>query len=265
MKSSRIVRTAFQALIRNPMRATLTMLGIFIGVGSVIVMMGIGKGSSTAIQRTIASMGANNLMIMPGAATNAGVNLGVSSAMSLTPEDAEAVLNCPSLSAGAPVVRVRAQVLYGNRNWVPRDVIGTTPAYLDVRDWVTLDEGNTFIDSDVRNASKVCLIGRTLVRELFNGESPLGKDVRVQNVSFKVIGVLRSKGSNMMGQDQDDVLLAPWTTIKYRVSVSVNTPSAMASAGAVSVNKINQVYPNGALSLYPPTPISNWPTRPIQS
>ena len=250
MKIRRVIRTAFQALFSNLLRAILTMLGIFIGVGSFIIMMGIGKGSSTAIQRTIASMGANNLMILPGAASSGGVSMGVSSAMTLTPDDAESVLKCPAIEAGAPVVRVRAQVLYGHKNWVPRDVVGTTPAYLAVRDWANLDEGNAFTDADVRNTSKVCLIGATLVRELFNGQSPIGESLRVQNISFKVIGVLRPKGSNMMGQDQDDVLLAPWTTIKYRIAGSNSTGASPASSGAASVNKINNVYPNSSLSIY---------------
>lgn len=250
MKTHRIVRTAFRALTRNPMRAGLTMLGIFIGVGSVIAMMGIGNGSATAIQKSVASMGANNLTIMPGSTSSGGVNMGMSSAMTLTPDDAEAILKCPSVRTAAPVVRSRGQVLYGNKNWVPHDVMGTTPAYLDVRDWSNLDEGNSFTDRDVRNSSKVCLIGKTLVRELFEGQSPIGKEVRVQNVSLTVIGVLSPKGANMMAQDQDDILLAPWTTIKYRVSGNGGSGGSSGSDSS-SVNKINQVYPNAWLSLYP--------------
>jgi ABC-type antimicrobial peptide transport system permease subunit len=254
VKTHRIVRSALRALVRNPLRAALTMLGIFIGVGSVIAMMGIGAGSSRAIQRCVASMGANNLMILPGAATKGGVNLGMSSAMSLTPDDAKAVLKCPALHAGAPVVRVRAQVLYGNRNWVPGDTTGTTPAYLDVRDWTNLAEGEAFTDADVRNTSKVCLIGKTLVRELFSGQSPIGKEVRVQNVSLRIIGVLSAKGANVLGMDQDDVLLAPWTTLKYRVcgtNVGSSPPSGASGSGTCSVQKINKVYPNDSLSIYP--------------
>jgi ABC-type antimicrobial peptide transport system permease subunit len=254
MTSFRIVRTAFRALVRNPLRAALTMLGIFIGVGSVIAMLGIGNGSSTAIQRSIASMGANTLLVLPGAASSGGVNFGRSTAMTLTPDDAKAVLQCPALRAVAPVVHIRAQVLYGSKNWVPLSVYGTTAAYLDVRDWSTLAEGHAFTDVDVRNSSKVCVIGQTLVRELFNGQSPIGQEVRVQNVSLKVIGLLRAKGSNMVGMDQDDILLTPWTTLKYRLAGTnggSSAPTDSSSSGSSGVNKINQVYPNNALILYP--------------
>jgi ABC-type antimicrobial peptide transport system permease subunit len=266
----RTIRTAFRALGRNPMRAALTMLGIFVGVGSVVAMMGIGNGSSMAIQRTVARMGANNLMVFPGAASSGGVNMGSSTAMSLTADDAQAVIKCPGLRAGAPVVRMRAQVLYGSKNWVPRDVTGTTPAYLDVRDWSNMAQGAAFTDSDVRNASKVCLIGKTLVRELFDrdwagsssplldrdaellgGQSPIGKELRLQNVTLKVVGVLTAKGANTAGLDQDDILLTPWTTLKYRVSGTNGGSSPSGSSGSSAVNKISQVYPNGSLCLYP--------------
>ena len=185
-----MVRTALNGLSRNVMRAALTTLGIVIGVAAVIAMMEIGRGSSTAIQSTIASMGANNLLILPGTASSGGVSFGAGSVMTLTPQDGEAILaECPAVRGVAPLVRARTQVIYGNRNWVPTFIYGTTPEYLDVREW-GLAEGDMFTERDVRNASKVCVLGQTLVRELFQGESPLGKEVRVQNVSFRVIGVL---------------------------------------------------------------------------
>ena len=215
-----MLRTALHGLRRNVLRAALTTLGIIIGVAAVITMMEIGRGSASAIQRTIASMGANNLLILPGTAASGGVSFGTGTVMTLSPQDADAILKeCPSAKATAPIVRARTQVIYGNRNWVPIYIYGTTPAYLDVREW-PLAEGKVFSEQDVRNASKVCLLGQRLVRELFQGESPLGKEVRVNNVSFKVIGVLSPKGANMMGLDQDDILLAPWTSIKYRVAGS---------------------------------------------
>jgi len=256
MKVYRTIRSALRALRRNPMRAALTTLGIIIGVAAVITMMEIGKGSSAAIQRTISSMGANNLLIHPGTAASGGVSFGAGSVMTLTPQDCDAILReCPAVRSAAPDVNARTQVIYGNRNWVPLFINGTTPSFLDVRNF-TLAEGEMFTDRDIRNASKVCVLGQTLVRELFSGESPMGKEVRVRNVSFRVVGVLRGKGANMMGMDQDDILLAPWTTIKYRVVGStlanVNQSSAASGSGTGSVvNSLNNLYPSTQLNLYP--------------
>src|SRR5439155_3700645 len=256
-KFNRILKMAVNALRRNIMRSALTTLGIVIGVSAVIAMMEIGQGSSSAVQQTIASMGANMLLVQPGTASSGGVTFGSGSILTLTPDDGDAILReCPSVVSVAPVVRARTQVVYGNRNWVPLYIYGTTPSFLEVRDWQDLQEGEAFTDREVRNSSKVCLIGQTLVRELFQGESPLGKELRVQSVTFKVIGVLTPKGANMMGLDQDDILLAPWTTIKYRVAgTSAATANQSASgpgnaAGSsssgvnTSVNTLNQLYPN---------------------
>ena len=142
----------------------------------------------------------------------------------MTPEDGDEILRqCPAVVDVAPIVRARTQVVYGHKNWVPSYIQGTSPAFLEVRDWRDMDHGDMFTDQDVRNANKVCVIGETIVRELFGGESPIGKEIRMQNVAFKVVGVLSRKGANMMGMDQDDIVLAPWTTIKYRVSGSTLT------------------------------------------
>src|SRR5438128_644381 len=182
-----IVRTlqmATHALRRNILRSALTTLGIVIGVSAVIAMTEIGQGSSAAVQQTIQSMGANNLLVQPGTAASGGV-------ITLTPQDADAVAReCLAVVSVAPIVRARTQVVYGNRNWVPLYIYGTTPSFLDVRDWRDLDAGEAFTDRDVRNATRVCLLGQTLVKELFQGESPIGKEIRVQNVSFRVVGVL---------------------------------------------------------------------------
>jgi ABC-type antimicrobial peptide transport system permease subunit len=261
-KFYRTLRMAVHALRRNVLRSVLTTLGIIIGVAAVIAMMEIGQGSSTAIKQTIASMGANNLLVQPGTAASGGVSFGSGSVITLTPQDADAILReCPSVSNVAPVVRARTQVVYGNRNWVPLYIYGTTPAFLEIRDWVEMDDGEMFTDQDVRNGSKVCLLGQTLVRELFQDESPVGKEIRVQNVTFKVVGTLTRKGANMMGLDQDDILLAPWTTIKYRVAgvsaatanQSANQGSSAAGTISVSVNSLNQLYPSagGPTALYP--------------
>src|SRR5437870_11445249 len=194
MRSVRTFRTALRALRRNIMRAVLTCLGIVIGVGAVIAMMELGNGTTALIQQTIASMGANTLMIFPGAAASGGVSFGGGSSLTLTPEDCEAIIReCPAVKNAAPLVRARTQIVYGNRNWVPNTIYGTTPAYLEIRDWTQMEMGEPFTDRDVRNGSKVCLLGKTIVREIFESENPVGKEIRVNNVAFRVIGVLTSK------------------------------------------------------------------------
>ncbi len=260
MKLHRTFKTAIHALRRNVMRAILTTLGIVIGVGAVIAMMEIGNGSSTAIQKSIAGMGANNLLVRPGTATSGGVSFGAGSSKTLTPQDAEAILaECPSVKDVAPMVRARTQVVYGGRNWVPMYIYGSTPAYLDVRGY-TMADGSSFTDHDVVSAARVCLLGQTLVTQLFGGQSPIGKEVRINNVSFKVVGVLSPKGANMMGMDQDDIVLAPWTSIKYRVSgssVSETNQSAAAASSGISQapNTLNNLYPSASVQLYPaPSP-----------
>jgi ABC-type antimicrobial peptide transport system permease subunit len=242
-----------RALRRNVMRAALTTLGIVIGVAAVIAMMEIGNGSSLAIQHTIATMGAYNLMVFPGNSLLAGISTGTGGSMRLTPGDADAILtDCPSVTAAAPVVWARAQAVYNNLNWQPGNLYGTTPAFLEVRDWSDMAEGNPFTDRDVRNTSKVCVIGKTIVEKLFQGESPVGKEIRLMNVNFKVVGVLKAKGANMMGSDQDDIILAPWTTIKYRVSGVSSSSSQGASASSSSSASVlpSQVYPPAPASLY---------------
>jgi ABC-type antimicrobial peptide transport system permease subunit len=254
MRSYITLKTALSALRRNVMRTVLTTLGIIIGVASVITMMDIGNGSSIAIQKTMISIGANTLVIVPGAVAAAGINYGAGSMMTLRPQDADAIAKeAPAVSAVAPVVRARTQVVYGSRNWVPTYIYGTTPSFLEVREWTDLEEGEAFTDHDVRNAGKVCLVGRTIVEELFGGQSPVGKELRIRNVTFKVIGVLKKKGANLMGLDQDDILLAPWTTIKFRVvasSLSGGNQSATNTSNTNEINSLNAIYPNIQQNLY---------------
>jgi ABC-type antimicrobial peptide transport system permease subunit len=256
IKITRTLKSALNALRRNVTRAVLTTLGIIIGVGAVIAMMQIGAGSSSAIQKTISTMGAANLSVQPGTAASGGVSFGAGSVLTLTPQDAEAITReCPSVRAAAPVVRSRSQVVYGNKNWVPFFVFGTTPDYLVVRDWDKLAEGESFTERDVRNGSKVCVIGQTIKRQLFAGEDPLGKEIRIKNVAFRVVGVLQPKGANMMGFDQDDIVIAPWTTIKYRVSGSSAQVANQSAAGSVDtadkVNTLSNLYPSTGVQLYP--------------
>ncbi len=248
--------TALRAIRRNILRSALTCLGIIIAVAAVIAMVEIGNGSSTAMQKTIASMGANILMVFPGAASSAGISFGAGTGVSLTPDDADAVLReCPAVRNVAPVVRARGTVVYGNKNWVPQNIQGTTPAFLDLRDWQDMDEGIPFSDLDVRNSTKVCVIGLTIKRQLFGSEDPIGKEIRLQNVGLKVIGVLVSKGANMMGQDQDDIIVIPWTTVKYRINGNGGTSGSSGNGGGTAVSSSTpisqQVYPESSQSLYP--------------
>lgn len=255
MQLRKVVRTAVRALRRNLLRAVLTTLGIVIGIAAVIAMVEIGKGSATAIQRTISSMGANVLIVQSGTAASGGVSFGGGSEKTLTAADADAIIReCPSILDVAPIVRSRSQLVVGNKNWVPSQIYGTTPSFLRVKDWEQMSEGEMFGERDVRSGARVAVIGKTIANELFPGRSPVGEEMRIGNVWFKVIGVLGRKGANMMGMDQDDIVLAPWSTIKSRVKSSGETNAAgstTAPATAQSADSESALYPGAAGSLYP--------------
>ncbi len=256
MKWLRILFSAFTAIRRNILRSALTTLGIVIGVGAVIAMMEIGNGSTAAVRKSIASLGANMLMIFPGAAASGGFSFGSGSIMTLTPGDAEAIAKeCPSVRAVAPVERMRsAQVVYGSVNWNPMECSGTTEAFFDVREWPTAD-GAPFTAQDVRNAANVCVIGQTIAKQLFGKNPPVGKTIRIQGVNVRVVGVLTKKGANMMGRDQDDILLLPWTTAKFRVSGESSGgnggAAASSSAAADAAGSGGKTYPGTGASPYP--------------
>jgi macrolide transport system ATP-binding/permease protein len=243
---------ALRSLRRNALRSALTTLGIVIGVASLIAIAEIGAGSWAAIREILNRMGVDNVLVQAGAASRNGVSLGGGSNKTLTPEDAEAILReCPSVAGLAPLVYARLQVVHGNRNWVPATLFGTTPGFLPVREWEDLVEGEAFTDGDVRDIALVCLLGQTLVRELFAGESPIGREVYVQGVPLKVVGVLRRKGADIIGEDQDDILLAPWTTLKYRVSAA---PSSSAAAPADPLQRVglpDRRFPRSEAELFP--------------
>jgi hypothetical protein len=195
------------------------------------------------VQKVIASMGENNLLILPGPVPG-GVASG--SVLTLTPQDADAIRrDCPAVKDVAVIVRARTEVKFGDKKWVPLFIYGTTPSYLDIREWKALEEGEPFTDEDVRKKARVCLVGQTVKSELFKGQSPIGREVRIQNVAFEVVGVLKARGANVMGLDQDDIVLAPWTTIKARVSgTQVNTPPEKTTTPAtVKVGSLDTLYP----------------------
>ena len=251
----RTVRTAVRALERNVLRSVLTTLGIIIGVASLITIAEIGKGSAKAILGVMESTGANTVLVQAGAAQSNGVSLGSGSIKTLTHEDAEAVgRECSAVDSLAPIIYARRQVVRGGKNWVPIYIYGTTPGLLRVRDWEEMAEGEPFTDDDVRDVSMVCLLGKTLVHELFDDESPIGREVLVNDVPLRVVGVLAPKGTNIIGIDQDDILLAPLTTIKYRVSGGSAGHASAGDAGNALMQGLDVLarrYPRSTATLYP--------------
>jgi putative ABC transport system permease protein len=210
------VRISFRALRVNKMRSALTMLGIIIGVGAVIAMLAVGTGASRQIAAQMSSIGSNLLIVLPGATTAGGVRMGAGTQPTLTMSDAEAMQKeCPAVSDVAPVLSGVAQVVYGHQNW-STGVVGTTPAMLNVRDW-PIASGRPFTAQDVKSATKVCLLGQTVVDNLFGGQNPVGQIVRIQKVPFTVVGVLASKGQSPGGQDQDDTIYVPVTTAQKKL------------------------------------------------
>lgn len=207
---------AFRALRVNKMRSALTMLGVIIGVGAVIAMLAVGTGANKKVQEQIASMGSNMLVVLPGSSTSGGIRMGAGTQPTLSLADAEAIQKeCPSVADVAPVLNGAAQVIFGNLNW-STGVYGTTSSMLNIRDW-NLEAGRAFNDEEIRSAAKVCIVGRTVIDNLFGGVDPLNQVIRIKRIPFKIIGILESKGQTPMGQDQDDVIYVPVTAAQKKL------------------------------------------------
>ncbi|MBM4271037.1 MAG: FtsX-like permease family protein [Deltaproteobacteria bacterium] len=210
------LKISLRALRVNKMRSALTMLGIIIGVGAVIAMLAVGTGASERISQQIASIGSNLIIILPGSTTSGGVRMGFGAQPTLTKEDADAILKeCPAVQDVAPILNGVAQIVYSNQNW-STGVFGTTPSILNIRDW-QLAAGRPFTEQDVRSATKVCLLGQTVVENLFGSIDPLGQVVRIKKVPFSVVGILERKGQSPQGQDQDDTIYIPVTTAQKKI------------------------------------------------
>ena len=212
-----LLRIAYQAIVRNKMRAGLTMLGIVIGIAAVITMVDLGQSSSLNINEQISQQGTNMVQVMRNFMRQGGVNIGSASIQTLIVKDADAIRdNIPHVALVSPSVNASGQMVYGANNW-PGSIQGGNSSFFSIRKW-EVERGIEFSEEDVRTAAKVCLLGQTVVTNLFtNGEDPIGKTVRFGSIPFKVIGTLVSKGQNAMGQDQDDIVVAPYTTVQKRI------------------------------------------------
>ena len=216
MNISNLLKIALKALNNNKLRCFLTMLGIIIGVASVITMLAIGQGSKNSIKEQISEMGSNMIMIHPGNMHRGGVRQSADDMQTLDESDYEALKDLPGIAAVSPSVNSGGQLVNGNNNY-PSSIYGVTPEYLDIRRF-KVKEGSIFTEHDIKSAAKVCILGKTVVDNLFpNGEDPVGRVIRFGKIPLTVIGVLESKGTKSMGQDQDDVVMAPYTTVMKRI------------------------------------------------
>lgn len=227
-----IFRVALKALARNKMRTILTMLGIIIGVAAVICTVAIGEGASNQVQEQLASLGDNLVMVFAGSVNSHGIHMGSQATKTLTAADAHAIAQIPFVKAVSPGVGIGEQVVYQDQNWFS-GVSGESPAYFQIRKWPVI-EGSPFTQHDVEGAANVCVLGRTVVENLFvEGENPIGKVIRIHNLPFRVVGVLAPKGESPWGHDEDDIIVAPYTTVQKKLAGISWVQSIQASATAV--------------------------------
>jgi putative ABC transport system permease protein len=223
------IRVAADSLLRHKTRALLTMLGIIIGVGAVVAMVAVGQGAQQAVETQIASLGTNILMIFPGSSQMGGVSSGAGTGKPLDETDIEAIrTEAPAVALITPNTRTNRQVVAGNLNW-QTSIQGGNPDFFGIRDW-KLKSGNLFTDQDVRGSTKVCVLGQTVVDNLFPDTDPIGQTIRIGKLPFKVIGTLVPKGQNAMGQDQDDFIVAPFPTVQRKIQGTDRVGSILVSA-----------------------------------
>lgn len=216
MRLFEVFRAAIDSLLRHKTRALLTILGIVIGVGAVVAMVAIGRGAQTAVESQIASLGTNIMIVFPGSTTMGGVSGGAGTNTRLDEGDITAIREmAPAVVAITPSNRTNRQVVAGNRNW-STSIQGGNTEFFTIRSW-EVDDGELFTEQDVRGATKVCVIGQTVVKNLFPDENPVGQIIRIQKLPFTVVGTLKGKGQNAMGQDQDDMIVAPFSTVQRKI------------------------------------------------
>lgn len=233
------LKIAARALRRNTLRTVLTMLGIIIGVGAVIAMVSFGNGAKAMVEAQIASLGQNVILIFSGSTTRGGVNTGWGSAGTLTIEDANSIQReIPGIVSVSPEIRTSAQVAAGNQNWSTQ-ILGEGPGYLDLRQW-PLAEGAMFTDQDIRNANKVAIIGQTTARQLYGDATPIGQIIRIKQVPFIIVGQLSPKGLSIMGTDQDDVLVIPYTSAMKRLTGATTLRSINVQAETANLLSVAQ-------------------------
>lgn len=253
MKFGPLLLTCINALIRNPMRAMLTVLGIVIGIAAVVAIMEIGNGSKKQIADQMAGLGADVINVFSASTRTAGVSGGMNTRASIYAEDADAIVKeCgDTVETATPVVRANAQVIVGNKNWSPNSIVGGNENYLDIEGW-EVDSGSPFTKEHVTNSSRVCLIGSTIARELFEGEDPIGKDIRIKNVMFTVIGVLATKGADMGGNDKDDCIILPWSSVRTRLKGASNE-ATITAGGAANRSSVSSTdtFSTSAVDFYP--------------
>ncbi len=255
MKFGPLLLTCINALIRNPMRAMLTVLGIVIGIAAVVAIMEIGNGSKKQIADQMAGLGADVINVFSASTRTAGVSGGMNTRASIYAEDADAIMKecSDTVLTATPVVRASAQVIVGNKNWNPNSIMGGNENYLDIEGW-EVASGTAFTKEHVEKSARVCLIGSTIARELFDGQDPIGQDIRIKDVMFTVIGVLATKGADMGGNDKDDCIILPWSSIRTRLKGASNE-ATISKGGAANSSSVSSTdtFSTSAVDFYPGT------------
>ncbi len=264
MKFFPLLFTCLRALVRNPMRAALTILGIVIGIAAVVAIMEIGEGSKQQISDSIASLGANIVNVSGASMSTRGVNTGMGGRASIFASDAEAIMReCPdTVLLASPVVRANGQIIVGNTNWSPNSITGGNEYYLQIEGW-EIESGMGFTKQQVDDSARVCLIGTTIAKECFPNVDPIGQEVRIKDVVFTVIGVLASKGADMMGNDKDDCLIVPWSSVRTRLK-GASAEATLSKGGAANKSAVSatDTFSTTSVDFYPGTDLQPYANAP---